>query len=242
MAAHTRHVTLTLAALTTAAATLTGTIFASHADTISSHGIDVSSHQHERGKSIDWSQAALAGNDFAFVKATEGTGYTNPWFASDINSARLTGHKAGAYHFARPGVSNGVDQANYFANRLLAAPGPKLKPVLDLEDNGGKNPAQLQQWVREFLTTLKVRTGTDPIIYTGPWFWKGYMGNTREFSQYPLWTAEYGVTSPKVYGGWDRWTFWQYTDRASLRGVDGGVDRSVFNGDEGQLVRLMTLW
>lgn len=205
-------------------------------------GVDVSSHQHSVGQPIDWAKAALVGNNFAFVKATEGVHYYNPYFADDINGARLTGHKAGAYHFARPGESNGVDQANYFADSLLVAPGPKLKPVLDLEDSGGLNPQQLQQWVREFVTTITVRTGTTPIIYTGPWFWKGYMGNTPEFAYLPLWTAEYGVSSPRLYGGWNQWTFWQHTSNGHVDGIDGVVDHNVFNGSDAQLTRLMTLW
>jgi lysozyme len=31
-------------------------------------------------------------------------------------------------------------------------------------------------------------------------------------------------------GGWSDWTFWQYTDKAQISGISGGVDCSYFHG------------
>ena len=44
-------------------------------------GMDVSSHQ----QNLDWVSAYAAGSRFAYVKATEGTYYTNPYFAQQYN-------------------------------------------------------------------------------------------------------------------------------------------------------------
>ena len=51
-------------------------------------GPDVSSYQHPHptsahphGQPINWVAVKNAGKDFAIVKATEGTGYVNPYFA-----------------------------------------------------------------------------------------------------------------------------------------------------------------
>ena len=35
-------------------------------------------------------------------------------------------------------------------------------------------------------------------------------------------------------GGWTDWTFWQYTDKASIPGISGGVDYSYFHGSSTQ--------
>ena len=42
------------------------------------NGIDVASHQHPGGAAIDWTAVKQSGQSFVFVKATEGTSYTNP--------------------------------------------------------------------------------------------------------------------------------------------------------------------
>ena len=46
-------------------------------------GMDVSSHQ----QNLDWVSAYAAGSRFAYVKATEGTYYTNPYFAQQYNGS-----------------------------------------------------------------------------------------------------------------------------------------------------------
>ena len=46
-------------------------------------GVDVASYQHPGGAAIDWGQVRSAGHRFAYVKASEGTSYTNPYFAQD---------------------------------------------------------------------------------------------------------------------------------------------------------------
>ncbi|HAJ51446.1 MAG TPA: glycoside hydrolase [Corynebacterium variabile] len=205
-------------------------------------GIDVSSHQHNVAPVSDWIQARSAGTDFAYVKATEGTDYVNPNWLGDINLARLTGIRGGNYHFARPSDAPGdaVAQANVFATATIGSPAPTLAPVLDIEDSGGLSPEQLQSWVRDFLNTLKLRTGRDAVIYTYPHFWKSEMGNTAAFADHPLWIADYnGGDSPDVPGGWKTWTIWQTTSTGNVPGVEGPVDRNVFNGNAQGLDRLL---
>ncbi len=75
-----------------------------HADAMSDYpvsGIDVSSHDHTSA-GIDWPAVAASGVAFAYVKATEGTFYANPYFAADYQSAKNSGLYAGAYAFGRP--------------------------------------------------------------------------------------------------------------------------------------------
>ena len=68
-------------------------------------GMDVSSHQ----QNVDWASAYAAGSRFAYVKATEGGYYTNPYFAQQYNGSARVGMVRGAYHFANPRTSSGAD-------------------------------------------------------------------------------------------------------------------------------------
>ncbi len=204
-------------------------------------GPDVSRYQHPDGGVIDWQRVADAGQDFTFVKATEGTDVTNAWFDRDRAGARAAGLHVGAYHFARPSTAPGsaAAQARTFAAKIgvQTLPGT-LPPALDLESSGGLSVAQLQGWTRTFLTTLEALTGRHPVLYTYPSFWKTSMGSTTAFADYPLWIAHYtGAAGPST-PGWSDWTFWQYSATASVAGVRGDVDMNRFRGTDADLARL----
>jgi hypothetical protein len=115
----------------------------------------------------------------------------------------------------------------------LGAPGD-LPPVLDLEVTGGLRPADLIAWAKAFLAEAKRLTGRVPMIYTSPGFWKSSMANSTAFTAHPLWIATWGP-KPILAGGWTRYAFWQYTDKATVPGMAGPVDMSVFNGTLDQL-------
>ncbi len=200
-------------------------------------GVDVSSYQH--GTSLDWAKVQAAGQDFAFVKATEGTGYTNSYFAPDWAGLRQLGMARGAYHFARPNLIPGsaAAQARYFVQvvGLTHEPGA-LAPLFDMEDAGGLTPAQLVTWSHTWLDTVQALTGRKPIIYTYAYFWQTAMGDSQEFTAYPLFLADYhdltGTTTPRpgMPGGWATWTFWQYSDAGNVPGISGPVDMDRYNG------------
>jgi hypothetical protein len=88
----------------------------------------------------------------------------------------------------------------------------------------------MRAWTQDFLDEIERLTGKKPIIYTSPGFWESELGDTSMFAEYPLWVAHYGTTSPRIPGGWSRYTFWQYTQEGSVPGVTGAVDRNRFNG------------
>jgi lysozyme len=200
-------------------------------------GPDVSSHQHPRGYTIKWANTRAAGAQFAFVKATEGLTYTNPYFARDFAGVRSAKMVRGAYHYARPraGTDNAKAQARHFvsvAGKLRSS--GDLPPVLDLERSDGLKPAALIAWTSAYLKEVNRLTGRTPMIYTYPDFWRTAMANTTAFNRNPLWIATYRA-KPILVGGWSRYTFWQYTDRAKLAGMAGPVDMSVFNGSANAL-------
>ena len=202
-------------------------------------GIDVSSHQHPQDASIDWNAVANSGQKFAFVKANEGTGYTNPYFISDSLKAQEAGIVPGSYHYARPGTGDPRAEARFYASALTTGPQPSLPPVLDLEETGGLDAVALQNWVREWIDEIKTLTGRDPIIYTYYAFWIQNMGNTTEFSEYPLWLAYYDSNLPnQLPGGWKEVTFWQYSGSGKTSGVQSDVDLNEYYGSDEQLQQL----
>ncbi len=80
-------------------------------------GIDVSDFQPV----VDWAQVKAGGVTFAFVKATEGTGFTAKTFKSKWTAARAAGLLVGAYHFCRPALplSTADDQAKHFVSTVV---------------------------------------------------------------------------------------------------------------------------
>jgi len=190
-------------------------------------GIDAS---HWQG-TINWTQVAGAGKRFVFLKVSEGTSYTDPTFSSNRLGARNAGIAAGGYHFARPDATTGdaVAEARAFVAAATFASND-LRPVLDIEVNGGLGVAALQSWVRGWLDEVYRLTGRRAIVYTSPSFWKNSLGDTQAIAlagYTTLWIAHWGVTSPTVpagnWGGYG-WSFWQYSNCGSVSGISGCVD------------------
>ncbi|MCW2601570.1 MAG: glycoside hydrolase, family 25 [Frankiales bacterium] len=202
-------------------------------------GPDVASYQHPSGAAISWAAVKKAGESFAFVKASEGASYDNPYYAADAAGARQAGLIVGAYHFGRPGSSaSAAAQARHLVSVAgLARTDGTLPLVLDLEDSGGLSPAALQAWTNQFLSTAQALTGRRPVLYTYVSFWRYQMGNDTRFAPYPLWEARYASHWDSI-GGWKSPTFWQYTSSATISGVRGAVDRSLFLSSRAALTTL----
>jgi GH25 family lysozyme M1 (1,4-beta-N-acetylmuramidase) len=198
-------------------------------------GIDVSSWQGN----VNWPAQWAAGNKFAYVKATEGTGYHNPYFAQQYNGSYTVGMVRGAYHFALPDKSSGAVQADAFVNNggRWSADGKTLPGVLDIEYNPygatcyGLSPTAMTTWISDFVNRYRARTGRYPVIYTTLGWWTSCTGNTSKFSTTsPLWIARYASTPGTLPAGYLYYTFWQYSA--------GTLDHDYFNGS---LARLKAL-
>lgn len=233
------------------AAALVGavTVGTAGAATASVVGPDVSSHNHDRHATVNWRVIKKAGGGrFAFVKATEGRDYVDPRYASDFASLRRHGILRSAYHYGRPSgrtktqiVADATDEANFFVRFAGTFDGPgNLPPVLDLESSGSLTPRQMWWWTQAWLDRTEALTGRTPILYTYVNFWTQNMKNSKAFRAYPLWLASYGASRPPKVGGWNRYTFWQYTSTGRLAGAGLPVDLSIYRGSIAQL-RAMTI-
>lgn len=197
-------------------------------------GADVSSYQGE----TDW--AVLSKEmDFVFIKATEGSSYTDEMFPHNFAGARAEGLYTGAYHFFSFD-SAGATQAENFISAIDGSglTDGMLPPVIDVELYGEymKHPKPAEEVIPEIeamVSALEERYGKKPMIYcTG----RAYRLYSEGFEGCLLWRRN-------VYFrplGSD-WTFWQYTDTEQLEGYHGDekyIDMNVFCGSETELAAL----
>lgn len=196
-------------------------------------GVDVSAYQGE----VDWPTLAAQGVDFAFIKATEGSGYQDAYFVPNWENAQAAGVFVGAYHFFSYD-SPGETQADNFIDRVPVTAGA-LPPVVDIEFYGDKlqNPPDretVKAILNPLLERLEEHYGQKPILYVT---YRSYSLYIRgEYGDYPLW-----VTRPLLAPLDKDWTFWQYSHSARLEGYIGReerIDLNVFQGSLEELWRL----
>ncbi|MCK7625804.1 lysozyme [Streptomyces sp. RS10V-4] len=198
--------------------------------TASVEGVDVSSHNGN----VAWSTLWSSGVKYAYVKATESTSYTNPYFAQQYNGSYNSGMIRGAYHFATPDTSSGAAQANYFVDHGggWSKDGKTLPGALDMEYNPygatcyGLSATGMVNWMKDFFATYRSRTGRDAVVYTSTSWWQQCTGNSTAFgSVNPLWVPRYGSSVGELPAGWGFHTIWQYTSSGPTVG-----DHDRFNG------------
>ncbi len=198
------------------------------------HGIDVSRYQNV----IAWEEVKAMQVDnirlgFAFIKATEGIGNTDPQFRRNWKKAKSNDVVRGAYHFFIAS-KDGKMQAENFIKRVDLEQGD-LPPVLDVEQRNGVSKAQLRKEVKEWLEVVEAYYKVKPIIYTNVDFYNQNLGG--DFDSYPLWAAHYyEQEKPRI--GRD-WIFWQHNDGGNVNGIISKVDFNVFNGDSLQFRNLL---
>lgn len=196
-------------------------------------GVDVSHYQGE----IDWQVLEGQGIDFAFIKATEGSGHVDRKFYENWEAADATNLRSGAYHFFSFD-SPAETQAQLYIDTVGDLSG-RLIPVVDIEFYGDKfsNPPEDEVIVRELKTMLDIleeEYGVKPMVYTTYTFYYKYLDG--EIDGYPLWIRNV-YFSPNVDMR-NQWTFWQYTDTAIINGYSGAeehIDMNVFYGSTEEL-------
>lgn len=201
-------------------------------ETGTAYGIDVSHHQGE----INWLELEKVGVHFAYIKATEGTDWTDPLYLNNWLGFKEIGIPAGAYHMFHP-EDSAVEQAEYFiaALRQVNYSDDDLPPVLDIEQVKGikdVSHADLHKRAVDFLKLVEIETGRKPMVYTNPRFWQDYLTNMHEMTKYPLWIAEYEMktSAPETTAGWKTWHFWQFSPNGIVEGIAKPVDLNRYNG------------
>jgi GH25 family lysozyme M1 (1,4-beta-N-acetylmuramidase) len=201
-------------------------------------GLDVSAYQ----TGISWSSVRSHGGQFAYIKATEGTGYVSPAFSSQYSGSFSAGLIRGSYHFALPDHTSGKAQADYFAAHGggWSADGKTLPGALDIEYNPygstcyGLSQSSMRSWIGSFVGEYHTITSRWPVIYSTRDWWTTCTGNYSGFASHdPLWIACYCGSAGTLPAGWPAYTIWQNADSGTFPG-----DQDVFNGNANGLQRL----
>ena len=201
------------------------------------YGIDISHHNagdivwdslyvltDKRGKTIRDHHLAkdIRPVSFVFIKATEGVSMVDKDFKRNWQDAGRSDLRRGAYHFFRSS-KDGEAQARLFIKTVGDLRFKDLPPVLDIETiHRGGSMKKLNEEALKWLETIEGHYGKKPIVYTGSSFARDWLSK-RITDNYPVWIAHYEKDRPDF----DGWIFWQFTDKAVVKGVPGPVDLSV---------------
>jgi peptidoglycan hydrolase-like protein with peptidoglycan-binding domain/GH25 family lysozyme M1 (1,4-beta-N-acetylmuramidase) len=178
---------------------------------------------------------SFTGCVIAVAKATEGTGYTNPDYASAKVRAANADAFFCAYHFLHAG--NGAGQASH----AFSVVGSDVPLMIDFEPEYNANGAiasapQVADAV-DFINEYRSLGGKTYLLYLPHWYWQGNLGQPSLTSVINLGMllvssdyTTYSDTGPgwAPYGGMTP-VIWQYTSGATLNGVSR-VDMNAYKG------------
>lgn len=192
-------------------------------------GIDVSQFQGD----IDWVKVKATGCAFAYIRTSDGS-YHDPTFKTNWQGSKAAGLVRGVYHYLRSS-QNGVAQADQLLKQIEEAGGTDendLPIALDVEKADAK-PEDIAAHIAMFAARVKEKTGKEPIIYTGAWFWDTNV-KTSAFNYMPLWHSQYTkapkATVPKAWAK-QGWVIWQWSSKGTVNGIPGRyVDMNRFAG------------
>lgn len=205
-------------------------IMTRHKDKV--YGFDVS---HYQGRII-WDSLKNKDTEFpmrfVFIRATAGKDGLDSEFRRNWAGATTAGLMRGAYHYYRPD-ENSIQQADNFIKSVKLSKGD-LPPVLDIEKvPAGQSMDSLKSGLKKWLVKVEKHYGVKPIIYSGESFHADFLKD--EFEGYSLWIANYSFFEDEMR---EEWLFWQFTDKATISGIECDVDVNIFNGNIHDLHKL----
>ena len=187
-------------------------------------GLDVSQYQGD----INWSDVDSVESKFplhfVLIRATAGDDKEDTQFDANWKGAKKHNLIRGAYHYYRPN-ENSIEQANNFIKTVKLRKGD-LPPVLDIEQLPKNQSIDslkvgLKRWLKKVDAHYKVK----PIIYTGERYYEDFL--KEEFEGYTFWVANYNFFEENIK---DDWLFWQFTEKAVIKGINHNVDLNIYNG------------
>lgn len=192
--------------------------------TLNAVGIDVSEYQGV----ITWDSVKFIDETFeikfVIARATIGSSRADDTFKKNYKQAKKQGFKVGAYHYYRPD-ENSTEQAQLFIQKVnLSA--HDFPPILDIEKLPKEQSiSNLKKGLKNWLTLVEKHYKRKPIIYTSERYYKDFLKD--DFSTYKFWIANYNffVETPE-----NDWLIWQFTEKGTVKGIDGFVDINIYNG------------
>ncbi|SEL28016.1 MULTISPECIES: GH25 family lysozyme [unclassified Butyrivibrio] len=170
-------------------------------------GIDVSHHQGN----IDWPRVSGHGISFAYIKATEGSGYVDEKLADNYDGVSKTDINYGFYHFLSLESSSETQMDNF--REAVKEYKMELIPAIDVEWYGDmrKNPPQKELVIsklKELSALMEEEYGTKPVIYTTQTFYFKYLRG--EIGENPLWIRNTFFFPVQDF------VIWQYSEKLDL--------------------------
>lgn len=184
---------------------------------------DISAYQG----TINWQQYR-SWSDTIAMKATEGTGFTDPRYHQNRAGAEGVGLRVIHYHYARPDLNTPQSEAEWFFN-VVGNVGAGLL-MLDYEQQTIKATAE---WAYEWLARAEELFGQAPTIYASTSFVFEHLQDAR-LTRYPLVLANWTFNPdarPQCPHPWTSYIAVQYTDKqTNVPGITGPVDANIFLG------------
>ena len=196
----------------------------------SRRGIDVSAYQG----GIDWISVAGSGIEFAFVRTgyrgygAEGTLVSDDLAPANILGAQEAGLDVGVYFFSQAiNEEEAVEEADFVLS-MIQPYELQLPVVFDseniLDDDARTDNVSGEQFTKNavaFCERIKA-AGYDAAIYSNM-KWEAFTYDLKELSDYPIWYADYELLPQTPY----RFTWWQYSEKGYVPGVEGEVDLDI---------------
>jgi len=228
-----------LAVLVIAALLFTGTLWPTRTVALRYpvQGVDVSAYQG----TINWDALTSQDIEFAWIKATEGSSYQDPRFASNWAEAHDTDLLVGAYHFLSVD-SPGTDQAANVIATVSRNRGD-LPVVVDVECyaeycDAPPPAATVKETLDPLLLAIEQHYGRPAVLYATRDWYERYLAGS--YPDNPIWFRSV-ATSPHLADDRD-WTFWQWSAREQLDGYDGDekfIDMNALRGNREELESLL---
>lgn len=175
------------------------------------------------------------------AKATEGTGWSNPFYTAQQAEAARAGAFFSAYHFLEGG--NGAAQADHAAAHV-ASKVPLMIDFEPIDPPAGASYPSIADAVA-FIRRYRGHGGTCHLLYLPHFYWaRGAFGlggaSLAELADLGmvLWSADYvSYTDANSGAGWQSYggmtpQVWQYTSTMSFGGYTRDIDFSAFRGSK----------
>lgn len=209
-----------------------GTICSYEDDAYTSRrGIDVSAFQGD----IDWQAVKDSGIEFVFLRlgyrgyGPEGTLHEDEKFKEYIVGAQTAGLDVGVYFFSQAvSEQEAVEEAEFCIDVLY--PYALQLPVVFDAENIEHDDARTDKTGGDQFTKNAVAF-CDRILQEGYYQtavysnlkWEAFMYDLEALAAYPIWYADYEKQPQTPY----RFTWWQYSEKGSVPGIDGKVDLDI---------------
>lgn len=188
-------------------------------------GVDISVVQGN----VDFQWLVNQGIQFVIVRCGVGNDGADVRYSQNIAGAKAAGLKVMAYHFVYPlppaPGKTGRAPAEQAKMHFDAAKGELA--CVDIEwpeynhwSKWGCTPAQINQWLIDYLKEYERLSGQRMPVYTYPSY-ADLVKFSSELAQYPLWIASY-TSKPRIPKPWTDWQMWQ-TEGGKLLTLPNGM-------------------